>query len=60
MNAGAGYNYASIMHYDGYAFSSNGGRTIIPKDPNVELVHPAYKSSMEESDAAEINYIYNC
>ena len=60
MNAGEGYNYASIMHYDSYGFSTNGHPTMMPKDPNVVLVHPESKSQMEESDAHEIRVIYNC
>ena len=60
MNAGVGYNYYSIMHYDGYAFSSNGGQTIVPKDPNVKLPNPAFQTSMHDYDAYEINYIYGC
>ncbi|KAG0717240.1 Astacin [Chionoecetes opilio] len=56
---GEDYNYASIMHYDMYAFSKEWGlKTIVPKDPNVVLVGPFKKDSMEESDARQINTLY--
>jgi len=60
INAGAGYNYYSIMHYDGKAFSSNGGITIEPLDPSVHLLATHQQYSMQPSDATQINTIYNC
>ena len=60
VNANAGYNYYSIMHYDGHAFSKNGGVTIQPLDPSVHLLGPHQQYNMQPSDATQINAIYNC
>merc|ERR1712212_666420 len=58
---GEGYNYASIMHYGTYSFSTNWGvaKTIVPTDPNVVLVEAYDKYSMTQSDANEINNLYS-
>ncbi|KAG0717238.1 Astacin [Chionoecetes opilio] len=57
---GEDYNYASIMHYGTYIYSTDWGHlnTIEPTDPNVWLLNPSDKYSMEESDARQINTLY--
>ena len=35
---GTPYDYNSIMHYDEYAFSVSGNKTIIPLQTNITLV----------------------
>ncbi|KAK7085099.1 hypothetical protein SK128_009177 [Halocaridina rubra] len=57
---GENYNYASIMHYGTYTFSSDWGNlpTIVPHDPDVILVDAYEKLRMEDSDANQINNLY--
>lgn len=59
---GEGYNYFSIMHYGTYAFSKDWGNaeTIVPTDPNIVLTEAYDKYEMAQSDANEINNLYNC
>jgi len=54
------YDYASLMHYTRDAFSKNGKDTIIPLQPNVELIHSAYKYVPSVIDAKKLNILYNC
>ncbi|KAF2884812.1 hypothetical protein ILUMI_21345 [Ignelater luminosus] len=55
---GEEYDYASIMHYDKYAFSANGQPTIIPtKDPNAEIGKSQYLS---RTDINKLNKMYGC
>ena len=53
------YDLLSIMHYDNYAFSSNGKPTIVAKSGATLL--PSYKKFMlTKTDVAEIKRRYNC
>ena len=54
------YDYYSIMHYEGYAFSINEQPTMVPKQSGVVL--PIYfgQSAISPIDAAEIKTLYKC
>ncbi|XP_061515401.1 seminal metalloprotease 1 [Anopheles gambiae] len=51
------YDYGSVMHYGATAFSVNGQRTIIPKDPNATI---GQRISMSERDISKLNWMYGC
>ncbi|XP_055626255.1 blastula protease 10-like [Toxorhynchites rutilus septentrionalis] len=51
------YDYGSVMHYGGTAFSKNGLPTIVPKDPNAEI---GQRIGMSERDISKINLMYRC
>ncbi len=51
------YDYGSVMHYDKYAFSSNGLPTIEPIEPGVEIGQNIWMSPI---DMAEVRLFYNC
>ncbi|XP_015781919.1 astacin-like metalloprotease toxin 5 [Tetranychus urticae] len=55
------YDYDSIMHYDGSAFSkSKYLATMVPKDKGVVLKHPCDKPYLSEKDVEKLNQLYNC
>ncbi|KAG0717237.1 Astacin [Chionoecetes opilio] len=60
--AGADYNYASIMHYGMYAFSTNWGvaPTIVPTQSGATILDPYDKHGMTSSDATQIKTLYSC
>ena len=60
MNANAGYNYNSIMHYGPYSFSKNGKKTMVPLKNGAHISEPYTKHHIVKTDAAQINYIYKC
>jgi Astacin (Peptidase family M12A) len=49
------YDYASIMHYGSYDFSSNGLPTIVPKQTGVSI---GQRQGLSAGDIAAINQIY--
>lgn len=49
------YDYASVMHYDRFAFSKNGQPTIVPLDPNAVIGNP---SGISISDKETMKQIY--
>lgn len=51
------YDYGSVMHYGATAFSINGQRTIVPKDPNAAI---GQRVSMSEKDISKLNWMYGC
>ncbi|XP_066544627.1 high choriolytic enzyme 1-like [Amia ocellicauda] len=52
------YDYGSLMHYGKYAFSEDGGPTIIPKpNPNVAIGQREGPSTL---DIHKINLLYEC
>ncbi|KFB53863.1 AGAP010764-PA-like protein [Anopheles sinensis] len=51
------YDYGSVMHYSSTAFSKNGQRTIVPKDPNAAI---GQRVGMSERDISKLNHMYKC
>ncbi|XP_058053859.1 seminal metalloprotease 1-like [Anopheles bellator] len=51
------YDYGSVMHYSSTAFSKNGERTIVPKDPNANI---GQRVAMSERDISKVNHMYRC
>ncbi|MBD5001990.1 hypothetical protein GUF49_10645, partial [Xanthomonas citri pv. citri] len=51
------YDYGSAMHYDAYAFSSNGQPTIVPTDPNAQI---GQRLALSAIDIAKLKTMYNC
>ncbi|XP_041429866.1 embryonic protein UVS.2-like [Xenopus laevis] len=57
-NLGLEYDYSSVMHYAGDAFSKNGNRTIVPKpDPSVPI---GQRNGLSILDVSKINRLYQC
>lgn len=56
---GVKYDYESIMHYSDTAFSMNGQKTIITKDPAYQKVIGRGRR-LSDADIAKINIMYNC
>ena len=54
---GYGYDYASIMHYSGDAFTCDGSDTIQAKDPTIPVGDARELSPL---DIAKTNTLYNC
>ena len=54
------YDYNSIMHYEGDAFSINGQPTMVPKQSGVVLLIHFGRSAISPIDAAEIKTLYKC
>jgi hypothetical protein len=51
------YDYASLMHYEPEAFSSNGEPAILPLQPNVII---GQRYNMSTIDILEVQMFYNC
>uniref|UniRef100_A0A803JHR7 Metalloendopeptidase n=1 Tax=Xenopus tropicalis TaxID=8364 RepID=A0A803JHR7_XENTR len=57
-NLGLEYDYSSVMHYSGDAFSKNGNLTIVPKpDPTVPI---GQRDGLSILDVSKINRLYQC
>lgn len=54
---GVGYDYNSIMHYDGTLYSRNGSPTIIALDPDIPVGKARVLSSL---DIEQTKRLYNC
>ncbi|XP_015781417.1 zinc metalloproteinase nas-4-like [Tetranychus urticae] len=55
------YDYDSIMHYPGDAFSKSPGlKTIQPKKKGVKLLNSCVKGKLSKLDIVKINKLYNC
>lgn len=54
---GVAYDYDSVMHYSGTAFSVNGRPTIEPLDPNVTI---GQRWNISSKDALQANKLYGC
>ena len=50
------YDYDSIMHYSGQAFSKNGLPTMIPRDKNVII---GQRDHLSEGDISAVNTLYS-
>jgi hypothetical protein len=53
---GTSYDIYSIMHFDSFAFSSNGKPTIVPKDPKIGLIKEP--QSLTDTDVEGIRFLY--
>ncbi len=49
------YDYESVMHYNAYAFSTNGKKTIIPLQSNIEI---GQRDHLSNKDAAAVKAMY--
>ncbi|XP_018431236.1 PREDICTED: astacin-like metalloendopeptidase, partial [Nanorana parkeri] len=58
-NLGLEYDYDSVMHYDGYAFSNTSNQpSIVPKpDPTVPI---GQRNGLSTLDVSKINRLYQC
>ncbi|CAL8321633.1 unnamed protein product [Merluccius merluccius] len=57
-NLNTAYDYSSVMHYGRYAFSGDGGPTIIPRpDPYIPI---GQRDGPSPLDLHKINILYNC
>jgi len=55
------YDYKSIMHYDEYSFSTNGEKTIIPKDPTVTIgIFNSEADILSKYDVQAVLTSYSC
>lgn len=54
------FDYDSILMYDPYSFSKNGEPTLIPKDPDIELVSAYNETRLSCKDIVALNEMYNC
>uniref|UniRef100_A0A1A9WUH5 Metalloendopeptidase n=1 Tax=Glossina brevipalpis TaxID=37001 RepID=A0A1A9WUH5_9MUSC len=55
------YDYNSILHYSAYAFSNNGGKTIVPLRANKygnEVI--GQRSQLSRGDIRRLNIMYRC
>ena len=57
---GFAYDYNSIMHYEGNAFSTNGLPTMVPKQAGVVLKNASQRTALSPIDAAEVKTLYKC
>ncbi|XP_045124478.1 zinc metalloproteinase nas-4-like [Portunus trituberculatus] len=54
---GEDYDYGSVMHYSAHAFSVNGEKTIVTKDPNA---HIGQRDGLSPVDWAKLKNMYKC
>ena len=55
---GVPYDFDSLLHYNAYAFSSNGQVTIQPKDGNVALSRLGQREGFSENDLLHVKSLY--
>lgn len=56
---GTAYEYESVMHYSGYAFSTNGEYTIVTKDPAYQDVI-GQRDDISDQDLRRLTNMYGC
>lgn len=56
-NQGTPYDYASVMHYETTAFSTNGQPTMVPRQDGVTIGNAERLSPI---DIAEVRHFYRC
>ncbi|KAF7287628.1 hypothetical protein GWI33_005980 [Rhynchophorus ferrugineus] len=56
---GVPYDFRSVMHYSGTAFSVNGKPTIIPKD-STKTEKMGQREGFSRGDITKLNKMYNC
>lgn len=56
---GIAYDYKSVLHYNQYAFSKNGKKTITTKDPSMQNIVGTI-TSLSTKDIAKMKAMYNC
>jgi hypothetical protein len=54
------YDLRSIMHYDAYAFSTNGRPTIEPRNTRVKLSNIGQRQGFTDLDLQHVNTLYGC
>ncbi|XP_071527693.1 zinc metalloproteinase nas-4-like isoform X2 [Panulirus ornatus] len=54
---GENYDYGSLMHYNAYAFSYNGQKTIVTKDPNATI---GQRKDLSTVDVNKLMNMYKC
>jgi astacin len=57
LNQGSKYDYASVMHYETTAFSTNGRPTMIPRRAGVTI---GDAQELSPTDIAEVRHFYGC
>lgn len=57
VNQGSNYDYASIMHYETTAFTSNGKPTMVPRQAGVTI---GKSVGLSPTDIAEVRHFYGC
>jgi len=53
------YDYKSLMHYNSYAFSTNGNPTLVRASDNVTRIG-AQREGMSMYDRKQLNDMYGC
>ncbi|ALC46021.1 maker181 [Drosophila busckii] len=56
---GVPYDYGSVMHYSGNAFSNNGEATIVPRQTNLG-VRMGQRKGFSNLDIIKLNRMYDC
>lgn len=54
------YDLRSVMHYDAYAFSTNGRPTIEPQNSRVKLSNIGQRQGFTDLDLQHVNALYGC
>lgn len=54
------YDYESIMHFGGQAFTKEGRDTLVPKQKGAKLVEPYEKTGLSSVDTYKVRKMYNC
>lgn len=55
---GVGYDYGSVLHYSGFAFTKNGEATIVPKLTTKDIM--GQRVGMSKKDILKLRMMYKC